>query len=238
MCQLFFCVLLLSTLLSLFPSFALLFLYVPEGGTVYTRSPTDANEPHLNGGAMCQILTHKHMQTLHGKKSHQDILILFGCSPPLSCASASQPHTQHFSYDFTYRLGKITPLYTMSAKSGVPRSWFGHRWLKDMSYKERVCAVVEETKKILWDLIWLRNVCVNWNVSSFMCRIFSLSLSDCHKLSTIKYDLNIHWISLWCAFFVCIMSLFVCCWMIIIALWLYISYLHIGIDWNCLIANI
>lgn len=35
----------------------------------------------------------------------------------------------------------------MSAKSGVPRSWFGHRWLKDMSYKERVCAVVEETKQ-------------------------------------------------------------------------------------------
>lgn len=55
---------------------------------------------------------------------------------------ASQPHTQHFSYDFTYRLGKITPLYTMSAKSGVPSSCFGHRWLKDMSYKERVCAVM------------------------------------------------------------------------------------------------
>lgn len=146
-CVNYFFVLLLSTLLSLFPSLALLFLYVPEGGTVYTRSPTDANKPHLNGRAMCQILTHKHMQTLHGKKSHQDILILFGCSPPLSCASASQPHTQHFSYDFTYRLGKITPLYTMSAKSGVPHSWFGHRWLKDMSYKERVCAVVEETKK-------------------------------------------------------------------------------------------
>lgn len=71
-------------------SLALLFLYVPKGGTVYTRSPTDANKPHLNGRAMCQILKRKHMHTLHGKKSHQDILILFGCSP--SChAPLCQP---------------------------------------------------------------------------------------------------------------------------------------------------
>lgn len=62
-------------------------------------------------------------------------------SSPLNLLSASQPHTQHFSYDFTYRLGKITPWYTMSAQSGVPSSWFGHRRLEDMSVK-RVWAVL------------------------------------------------------------------------------------------------
>lgn len=61
--------------------------------------------------------------------------------------SSSQPQTQHFSYDFTYRLGKITPLYTMSAKSGVPSSWCGHRWLKDMSYKEGVCGLRRQKKR-------------------------------------------------------------------------------------------
>lgn len=43
----------------------------------------------------------------------------------------------------------------MSAKSGVPLSWFGHRWLKDVSYKEeRVCAVVEETKKKIYEILF------------------------------------------------------------------------------------
>lgn len=63
-------------------------------------------------------------------------------SSPPNLLSASQPHTQHFSYDFTYRLGKITPWYTMSAKSGVLSSCFGHRRLEDMSFRERVWAVL------------------------------------------------------------------------------------------------
>lgn len=89
--------------------------------------------------------THAHPSWKEVTPGYFDFIWLL--SSPLMRLSASQPHTQHFSYDFTYRLGKITPLYTMSAKSGVPSSWFGHRWLKDMSYKERVCAVEEETKK-------------------------------------------------------------------------------------------
>lgn len=87
---------LFSPLLSLSPLLLpLLSPYIPEGGTVYPRSTTDANVSHLNGRAMCQIVTHKHTHTLHGKKSHQDILILFGCSPPLPCASlpASRTHS-------------------------------------------------------------------------------------------------------------------------------------------------
>lgn len=90
--------------------------------------------------------THAHPSWKEVTLGYFDFIWLL--SSPLMRFSASQPHTQHFSYDFTYRLGKITPLYTMSAKSGVPSSWFGHRWLKDMSYKERVCVVEEETKYI------------------------------------------------------------------------------------------
>lgn len=90
--------------------------------------------------------THAHPSWKEVTLGYFDFIWLL--SSPLMRLSASQPHTQHFSYDFTYRLGKITPLYTMSAKSGVPSSWFGHRWLKDMSYKERVCVVEEETKYI------------------------------------------------------------------------------------------
>lgn len=97
------------------------------------------------------IEKHIHTHTLHGK-SHQDILIVFGCSPPLPISlSASQPQTQHFSYDFTYRLGKITPLYTMSAKWGVLSSWFGHRRLEDMGFRERVWAVLIKWYKDLID---------------------------------------------------------------------------------------
>lgn len=83
--------------------------------------------------------THAHPSWKEVTPGYFDFIWLLS-SPPMRLP-ASQPHTQHFSYDFTYRLGKITPLYTMSAKSGVPSSCFGHRWLKDMSYKERVCAV-------------------------------------------------------------------------------------------------
>lgn len=62
------------------------------------------------------------------------------CSPP-NVLSACQPHTQHFSYEFTYRLGKITPQYTMSAKWGVLSSWFGHKRLEDMAYRARGCVL-------------------------------------------------------------------------------------------------
>lgn len=148
-------------------------------GALFTHARQLTQTSHIGTAEQCAKYWNANTCTPFMERSHTRIFWFYlAALLPVMRLSASQPHTQHFSYDFTYRLGKITPLYTMSAKSGVPSSWCGHRWLKDMSYKERVCVVEEETKKIRWGLIWLANVCVNWNLSCFMCRIFLPSLLD------------------------------------------------------------
>lgn len=120
--------------------------------------------------------THAHPSWKEVTPGYFDFIWLLS-SPPMRLP-ASQPHTQHFSYDFTYRLGKITPLYTMSAKSGVPSSCFGHRWLKDMSYKERVCAVKRGVyTRSLANYYWLANDGLNWNSICFVFYEYICSIS-------------------------------------------------------------
>lgn len=95
----------------------------------------DSNELNLSSKATVEQLWVAHTHA-HTHPSWKVTPVYFDCiwllSSPLMRLSASQPHTQLFSYDFTYWLGKISPLYTMSAKSGVPSSCFGHRRLKDV----------------------------------------------------------------------------------------------------------
>lgn len=134
----------------------LLFFSSTKGGTVYPLwlwRQTDAYEPHLKEGSLLNIeslslclsppslpLQSTHAYTHTRACTHPSWKVApgyFDCiwllSSPLLHLSASQPQTQRFRYDFTYRLGKITLSDTMSAKSGVPSSCFGHRRLEEMS---------------------------------------------------------------------------------------------------------
>lgn len=76
-----------------------LFPCTAKEGTVYPRLPTDPDELHCAKQWLHRkVCVHTHAaaqtHTLHGK-SHQDILIVSGCSPPLPISSlpASRKHS-------------------------------------------------------------------------------------------------------------------------------------------------